>query len=203
MSQRETPDSLAVFLRVVEHDRDERCRRVMDEAEGRARELVRTARRDARRRVTDAARDDRERVRRRVDAARAELGTRARRSKYEVESTLLERGLERLDAELRRRFGDPVARLDWMLAVVRRAGEVLQTGPWNVTLPLETPQDEIVRVTSAVRAASGSDPKLHRSGEIDTGMVIEFRGGRLDGTIEGLLAQPLAVGARLLLELLP
>ena len=193
--------SLSAFLGVVERDRDERCRQILEEAKRKAREIEATARRDAHQRVTQAVRDARARSRAELEAARAALGTEERRLGYDVRKTLLERAWVRLEQVIELRWVLAETRRPWVLALIERARASLPACAWRVDHPSDLDSAELRDISERVRVASSAAPSMSSDSGVVHGIRIEASGACLDGTLHGLLANRTVVEGRLLMEL--
>ncbi len=184
------------LLALVEADRARRCDAILDEARARAAALLAAAHAEARRQVHDAFREERARRVERVAAARANLQTRQRLGEQQRAAAFLAAGWQRLHEELLRRWREPATRRAWVASVTADAARLLPRAEWRITHAPDWPPAE--RDGVAAELARGIAPSFHPDAAIGAGLKIAALGNVIDGTIEGLLADRAAIGARLL-----
>lgn len=184
------------LLALVEADRARRCDAILDEARARAAALLAAAHADARRQMRDAFREERARRVERVAAARANLQTRQRLGEQQRAAAFLAAGWQRLHEELLRRWREPATRRGWVASVSADAVRLLPRAEWRITHAPDWPAAE--RDSVAAELALAIAPSFHPDAAVGAGLKIAALGNVIDGTIEGLLADRAAIGARLL-----
>ena len=101
------------LLQVVERNRDERCRQLLDTAHAQARQLLQQAYREARERLHHKVLATREEARRQLASAQAQQQTRLRLQRHHADEVLLARGTADAFA-LRHKFHDPAVAARYM-----------------------------------------------------------------------------------------
>lgn len=192
---------LESLLKLVDQQRETRCRELIADAERRADELVREARHEARVRVQNAIKAERERLRTQVEATRAQIQTRTRQRRQQTALLLLERGWERLRHGLTQGWRDSLVRRAWTEAVVEQGLKVLPAAPWRIEHQSELDPAALGQLPSKIAETTGHSPTFVPDQDLEAGLRVLAAGACLDGTVEGLLANRPDVDARLLAEL--
>jgi hypothetical protein len=178
------------LLALVEADRARRCDEIRQRSALARRRIVQEARAEARRRAGASFAELRARAARELRLARAELDSARRRQRFAGERAILGRGMALLALTLRRRWQDAALRRAWADAVLAAAAQFLPAGPWRIECPPGLGEEERRRLGAQVDARD----------DIETGIRVRSALACVDGTMAGLLADRLAVEARLLAE---
>lgn len=191
--------ALADMLRQT---RERRCREIVAEAEQRAAQLTRESRQSARERVHQAVTEERRRRERAIVEARRRLETAERKRIQARYDELLGRAWPLLVRELERRWSTPADRAAWCELLVDEAAALFGTEGWTIVHPQpgngawsEEDSDKLggMLASFGVKAAD-----YRTDSELRAGLQIRQGGARLDGSIDGLLAQRSDIEGRLL-----
>lgn len=193
--------ALEGMLRLVgERERQER-EAILAEARAEARRIVAQARAEARRRARQDVEEIRQWMRREITRAEAALDTAKRRQQFRRDAALLGAAWERLRAALVSRWRDPAARRAWVEMLLREAMAHLPKTAWDIIHPRDWPEAERVALAQRLEEALGHSPRFHPAPESTAGLKLCAGGACLDGTLESMLQERLAIEARLLTEL--
>jgi hypothetical protein len=186
------------LLDVVETDRRRRCDAILGEARARAAAIVAAAHAETRVRMRDAFAEERRRLETRVVAARARLLTHQRAHERRRAGDLLAAGSQKLVAALCTRWRDSRRRNSWVATVIGEARKALPGGPWRIVHAPGWPDVERDALAAAVATASGAPPQFVVADSARAGLKVTAGGNVIDGTLDGLLADRVEIGARLL-----
>jgi hypothetical protein len=186
------------LLDLVEGDRCSQCEAILTDARGRAAALLREAHADARARMREAFAEERRRRNERVAAARAKLQTRRRLHEQQRIAALLALGWRRLPDALRQRWHDDSMRRGWVDTVLEVAQRVLPHAGWQIAHGADWPAPEREEILARIAPDLDAPPTLRADAAIDAGLRIAAGGNVVDGTLTGLLADRVEVGAQLL-----
>ncbi len=186
------------LLDIVEIDRCEQCETILAEARGRASALLAQVRADARARMREAFVEERRRLHERAAAAGAKLQTRRRLHEQQRTAALLALGWQHLPDALRARWRDGDTRRLWVDAVVAMAWRVLPRAQWRIAHDPAWPVAEQQVLGARVARELDVAPAFNADTGIDAGLRIASGGNVLDGSLAGLLADRVEVGAQLL-----
>lgn len=189
---------VAALLELVDGDRRDRCEAVAAATRQRIDGLLREAHASARAQVRDAFAVERRRAAERVAAARAGLATRRRLYEQQRAAVLLAAGMERLPDALRQRWRDDAARAGWISAVVDAATAALPRNGWRIAHPVDWPEAERAALVARLAGEYCDAPAFAADPAIAAGLSIAAGGNVIDGTLAGLTADRVAIGARLL-----
>ena len=189
---------VAALLELVDGDRRDRCEAVAAATRQRIDGLLREAHASARAQVRDAFAVERRRAAERVAAARAGLATRRRLYEQQRAAVLLAAGMERLPDALRQRWRDDAARAGWISAVVDAATAALPRNGWRIAHPADWPEAERAALVARLAGEYCDAPAFAADPAIAAGLSIAAGGNVIDGTLAGLTADRVAIGARLL-----
>lgn len=189
---------VAALLELVDADRRDRCEAVAAATRQRIDGLLREAHASARAQVRDAFAVERRRAAERVAAARAGLATRRRLYEQQRAAVLLAAGMERLPDALRQRWRDDAARAGWISAVVDAATAALPRNGWRIAHPVDWPEAERAALVARLAGEYCDAPAFAADPAIAAGLSIAAGGNVIDGTLAGLTADRVAIGARLL-----
>jgi hypothetical protein len=186
------------LLDIVENDRCAQCESILAEARGRASTLVAQVHADSRTRMREAFAEERRRLQERVSAARAKLQTRQRLHEQQRTAALLALGWQQLPDALRARWHDRDTRRLWVEAVVAMAWRVLPRTQWRIAHDPAWPAVEQQALGARIARDLDMAPAFSADARIDAGLRIASGGNVVDGSLAGLLADRVEVGARLL-----
>jgi hypothetical protein len=189
------------LLDIVERDRCAQSETILAEARGRASALLAQAHADARARMREAFADERRHMRERVAAALAKLQTRLRLHEQQRSAALLALGWQRLPDALRQRWRDSDMRRIWVDAVVAAAWRVLPRTQWRIAHGPDWPAVEQQAISARVAPDLEMAPTFAADAGIVSGLRIAAGGNVVDGTLAGLIADRVEVGAQLLRHL--
>jgi hypothetical protein len=189
------------LLDIVENDRCAQCETILAEAGERASTLLAQAHAEARARVREAFAEERRHLHERVAAARAKLQTRQRLHEQQRTAALLALGWQRLPDALRARWRDFDMRGIWVDAVVAMAWRVLPHAQWRIAHEPAWPAAEQQAIGARVARDLGTAPTFIPDSGIDAGLRIASGGNVVDGSLAGLIADRIEVGAQLLRHL--
>ena len=189
------------LLDIVERDRCAQSETILAEARGRASALLAQAHADARARMREAFADERRHMRERVAAALAKLQTRLRLHEQQRSAILLALGWQRLPDALRQRWRDSGMRRIWVDAVVAMAWRVLPRTQWRIAHGPDWPAVEQQAISARVAPDLDMAPTFATDAGIVSGLRIAAGGNVVDGTLAGLIADRVEVGAQLLRHL--
>jgi hypothetical protein len=189
------------LLDLVEGDRRAQCDAILAAARTSAATLLGEAHAEARARIRDAFTEERRRAHDRVAAAHAKLQTRRRLHEQQRTAALLELGWRRLPDALRARWRDDDLRRAWVNAVVIAALRALPRAAWHIAHEPGWPAAERQALESRIALNLGVVPIFFADPGIDAGVRIAAGGNVVDGTLAGLIADRVEVGARLLRNL--
>ena len=178
------------LLDLVEADRGRRCGEILERARGQAAAIAAQARAEATARVRAAFAEERHRLASRLTEAQARLATHRRLRKQHVAAQFVEAARDALPKALCERWQRADARSAWVARAVAEARAALPAGGWRIThAPGLTDEDK-----NAVRA----DAQFEVDAGMRAGLTIAAGGNVVDGSLAGLLADRLEIGARLL-----
>jgi hypothetical protein len=180
------------LVQLVRDDRDREIEAMAGAARARADALLREAHAQARHLMRRAFAEERQRRDERIHAAAARLATSRRHWRQRRSAEALEHGWQSLHEALSRRWADPQARALWIAGVVAAARGSLGTEPMTVAHAADLTEDERLALARDLAPDLVADPR------IGAGLRITAGANVVDGTVEGLLADPIEIGARLL-----
>jgi hypothetical protein len=186
------------LLQVIEVYQMRRCEELLREAEHQAADIVKQAYLEGRQRLHQAIIEERQRGRAAVAALEAQLQTRHRQRRQQVEAVLLQRGLERLRAELVRRWRDPSTRQLWVDGLLHQGLKALPHRDWCITHPQDWPREEQDEAAALLRTRIGGALEFRPGSGLQAGLKICSGGTCLDGTLPSLLTDRRAVEGQLL-----
>jgi hypothetical protein len=189
------------LLDLVEVDRRTQCEAILAEARGRASALLAQAHAEARASMRDVFAEGRRHMHERVAAANAKLQTRQRLHEQQRTTALLALGWQQLPDALRARWRDGDMRRLWVEAVVAMAWRVLPRAQWRIAHDPAWPVPEQQALGTRVARDLDAAPAFSAEPGIDAGLRIASGGNVVDGTLAGLVADRVDVGAQLLRHL--
>lgn len=182
-------------------EREEACRKLLDEARAQAAETVEEARKRARKRVKAAVREKRERVAEHCRRVRVDLETHRRDHDFECLAGALQAGLAHLPKEIEARWAEPAARQRWCESALEGAAAVLGRGGWRVEHAPGLHKDEAEGLVALAARLCGEDCVLAEVEGMRAGLRILRGGASYDATLVGLTAQRDRLEAALLAEI--
>jgi hypothetical protein len=183
------------LLDLVEEDRTRRCAEILGRARGQAAAIVAQARAEAAARVRAAFAEERHRLASRMTEAQARLATHRRLRKQHVAAQFVAKAQDALPKALCERWQRAQARSAWVARAVAEARAALPEGRWRITHAAGLTDED----KSAVRA----DAQFEVDAGMRAGLRIAAGGNVVDGSLAGLLADRVEIGARLLDRLEP
>lgn len=208
------------LLKLIADYREQECRRILGEAERRARELRGLA--FARQRVAlhQSIIAERARAQSLIQAAEAERATRARRRSEQRDAALVSAAWPLLQQALVVRWQAPETRRRWVAWAFDEASRRLPAGGWLVRHPASWSEAELGPVLGAetsaeagAELASGDDssgmdvletavrpepPRFMVDDDIVAGLIISASGAELDMSLDGLLRDRARIDARMI-----
>ncbi len=182
-------------------EREEACRRQLDEARAQASETLEEARKRARKRVKAAVRDKRERVAEHCRRVRVDLETHRRDHEFHCLASALQAGLARLPKVIEARWAEPAARRRWCESALEGAAAVLGRGGWRVEHAPGLGAGEAAQLATLASRLGGDDCAVAEIPEMRAGLRIQRGGASYDATLAGLTAQRDRLEAALLAEI--
>jgi hypothetical protein len=182
-------------------EREESCRRLLEDARAQAREMLEEARGRARRRVRAAVREKRDRVAEHCRRVRVELETQRRNREFACLGAALQAGLARLPGAMEARWAEPAARRRWCESALGGAATVLGRGGWRVEHAPGLADGEAAQLASLAARLGGEDCTLVEDHGIRAGLRVLRDGAIYDATLSGLTAQRERLESALLAEI--
>lgn len=185
------------LLDLIEADRARQTQAILDAARGEAAALRAQAQAQARARLRQAWAEQRRLLNERVAGAQARLATQRRLHAQQHSAALLQLAREQLPRALQARWQQAATRAAWVAQVVAAARTHLPRGAWRVLHPDGWPATE---QQALARQLAGAEVTLQFAPDpaIAAGLKIAAGGNVIDGTLAGLLADRVALEARLL-----
>lgn len=189
------------LLDVVERDREQRCRALIEEAREEARRIVAQAHREARARARKDLGELREQVRQRRASAEAQRQTRLRQLRQQADQAFLSAAWQPLRQALQRHWQQRAHREQWVMHLVETAAAMLTDAHWRIEHPPDWPEQERKTLGETLAREYDRVPTLAPDPGIGAGLRICAAGACVDGTPEGLLARRTRIEALLLAEI--
>lgn len=189
------------LMELLEQSRETQCRELKERAEIEARETRRRARRQGRERVSRAAREERARLEREVRLVEAEIETEQRRRERLRDLALIEAGREALQEALAARWQDREQRLQWAVATMQEAREVLFGREWALEHPADWAEEERDAAVLYARERCGAEVTATPAEDLAAGLRLRCRGALVDMSVAGLMANGRAIEGALLAEI--
>lgn len=186
------------LIGLITATREARSSEILEQAREQAHARVRAAFHEARVRVSRAVEEERVRAHGMLALNEARLETHNRQRYQDAVQHMLARTRYRLDAALQARWQTPEQRRLWLGHLIEQALKSLPATPWQVEHPTGWDGAELAPWRERIEAHAGAAPTLRSDDRVAGGLRIQAGGAILDATIEGLLADELAVQARLL-----
>jgi hypothetical protein len=189
------------LLQVVERNRDERCRVLLDAARAQARRLLQQAHREARERLHRKLLATREEARQQLASAQAQRLTRLRLHRHRADSALLARAWVPLGERLQQRWERQDSRALWIDNLVGQAVSMLLDRHWNIEHPADWPEQERVLLGKRLERELGAPPVFVAQPQIAAGLRICAGPTCIDATLAGLLRARTRIEAMMLATL--
>jgi hypothetical protein len=189
------------LIELIAETRNARSAEILDQAQDQARERIRAAFKEARQRVTRAIEDERTRAHSLLAVNAARLETHNRQRYQDAVQHMLSRTRHRLGAALCTRWEQPDSRRLWLENLLEQALQKLPAAPWIIDHPVGWDSTEISHWNDKIQQRTGSAPTLRPDAKMPAGLHIQAGGARLDGSLNGLLADERTVQAKLLAQL--
>ena len=186
------------LLAVVERRRSERCKKVLDAAHEQAQQLIKQAFRDARRRMHLELDEIRQKRRQQMVSLVAQRQTRKRQRRQRADEELLTSTWLDLREALLHRWRDAALRRRWVEDLVVQADLVLVDKHWLIEHPFEWPAQERSALQLRLQKQLAHTPHFEVKSSITAGLRVCAGGACVDGSVDGLLRQRLAIEAALL-----
>jgi hypothetical protein len=189
------------LLDVVERNREERCKALLEEARAQAQQLMQLAHREARARLRRKVLVSREEARLQLASAEAQLQTRLRLHRHRADQELLLRAWEPLTERMLQRWQQAASRALWIGRLVEQASAVLVDRHWRVEHPVDWSVQERAALEARLNRDLGCQPTFAAHEACAAGLRICAGSACIDGTIEGLLGARTRVEALMLATL--
>jgi len=186
------------LLRLVDDYRDQECRRILGEAQARAREVRGQAFARERAALHQRITAERARARGLIQAAEAERATRERRRSEQLDAALVDAVWPGLVAELEARWRNAETRRDWVGHALDEALRRLARGDWLVRHAPGWPEEDRAEADQRLRQQADVTARFSADGSIAAGLIVSASGAALDMSLEGLLRDRARVESRLL-----
>ncbi len=197
------------LLKLVGDYREQECRRILGEAEGRARELRRMA--FARQRVAlhQSIIAERARAQSLIQAAEAERATRERRRSEQRDAALMRAAWPLLQQALVARWQAADTRRRWVALAFGEASRRLPADGWLVRHPAawsalelepsaESAQGDVLGMDALETDDQPEPPRFIVDDTIVAGLIISAGGAELDMSLGGLLRDRARIDARMI-----
>jgi hypothetical protein len=187
------------LLAVVEDHRRKRCAALLEPAYEEAHNQLIAALDDAHRRVRTALAEERARLNAEVGAVEAALATERRLVAQRQAVHTLERGWRLLRELLLERWLDPLQRQRWVMSQLMRAADALsgRGDTWQVAYAAAWTDSERAAVQQAF-SRRGVNLQCAPRRTLVAGLIVTCGHNVLDASLDGLLADQLAIEGRLL-----
>jgi hypothetical protein len=189
------------LLQVVERNRDERCRVLLDEAHAQARQLLQQAHHAARERLHRKVLVSREEARQQLASAHAQRQTHLRLQRHRADEMLLARAWVPLGEQLLRRWQQQHSRLLWVDSTVEQARSMLLERHWKIEHPADWPEPERAALARRLQSDLGAPPVFVLQTQIAAGLRICAGPTCIDATRDGLLRARTRIEAMMLATL--
>ena len=186
------------LLAVVEQRRSERCQQVLDKAHEQARQLIKQAYHDERRRMHRELADIRQKRRQQMVSLAAQRQTKRRQRRQQADEEMLTTSWLNLYEALLHCWQDASMRRRWLDDLVDQAASVLVDRHWLIEHPFDWPAQERSALQLRLGKQLGHTPHFEVKSTIAAGLRICAGGACVDGSVDGLLRERLAIEAVLL-----
>lgn len=186
------------LLEVVDRRREEQCARVTKEAQAQARQIIKQAWRESRSRAHEDLLDLREQIRQQLASADAQLQTRQRQQRQQVEQELINAGWQQLHGALQQFWDDREVRKRWVNDLILQASNTLINAHWCIEHPSDWPGQECNDLKARLSNEFDCFPTFEAQTTITAGLRITAGGACVDGSSSGLLQGRTRIEAMLL-----
>jgi vacuolar-type H+-ATPase subunit H len=186
------------LLDVVDSTYREQVEAILAEAEDRSRVIVREAHERARRGVRTAYLEAQERAEERIVTQQARAATERRLHEQRRAAKILEAEWALLPKALVERWSNAGMRRRWALHAARAALDQLPRAGWQIEHPADWSEAERSELAADVAPALVEAPVFAVDVSVKAGLRIKAGHNVVDATLDGLLADREAIGARLL-----
>lgn len=193
-----TKSAERALLDVVDSAYRKQVEAILAEAEDRSRVIVREAHERARRGVRTAYLEAKERAEERIVTLQARAAAERRLHEQRRAAETLEAEWALLPKALIERWGDAGLRRRWVLHAARVALDQLPREGWQVEHPDDWTEFERSELAAEVAPALAEAPIFAIDISVKAGLRIRAGHNVVDSTLDGLLADQEAIGARLL-----
>jgi hypothetical protein len=171
---------------------------LLREAVQRATEVERHAHLQARAQMRAAFDDARQAADDHGRLSEARLATARRMQQQRAESALVEQVWAALPGLLEQRWQRPDSRAKWIERMLTLGLRMLPRSAWSVAHPHDLPPSDIDMMRARLALALEQEPLFSPEAAIRVGLRVRAGHNVLDGTLEGLLSDRAALGARAL-----
>ena len=185
-------------LEALDAQQDVRCREIESAAARKAKQLLNETRHRMRERVHRAVTEERQRRETALLEARHRIETSRRRRVQAHYRDFLQHAMPLLQAELEQRWHDTETRRSWCEMLLGEAADRLPEERWTIEHPEDWSGGDTQWLAQAFAARDLPKPAFVADAEIAAGLRVRLGPACLDATLDGLLANRDAVGARLL-----
>lgn len=178
---------VSALVEALRSQQESQCRKLIGEAELRARNLLRDSRRQLAERGRQAVHEERRRREAALKMARHRIQT-AERVKVQTRyADLLQHAWPALIAELERRWSAAALRRAWCEKLVDEAVHAFGAAAWTIEHPDDWSAADAKWMTAALRKRGVPKPNYRAESNSGAGLKISHGSACLDGTVEGLL----------------
>ncbi len=174
------------LLEVVDRRREEQCENVANEAQAQANKIVKQAWRDARSHAHEDLSELREQIRQQRAYADAQLHTRQRQQRQQIEQNLIRDGCEQLQDALQQIWDDKETRKHWVNDLIMKASGTLIDAHWSIEHPSDWPGQECLDLKARLSNEFECFPTFEPQRAITAGLRITAGGACVDGSNSGL-----------------
>jgi vacuolar-type H+-ATPase subunit H len=193
-----TKSAERALLDAVDSAYHEQVEAILAEAEDRSQVIMREAHERARRSVRTAFLEAKERAEERIVTLQARAATERRLHEQRRAAKILEAEWALLPKALAERWGNAGVRRRWALHAARVALDQLPREGWQIEHPADWTESERSELAAEVTPALVEAPAFVTDMSVKAGLRIRAGHNVLDATLDGLLADREAIGARLL-----
>ena len=186
------------LLEVVDRRREEQCENAANEAQAQADKIVKQAWRDARSHAHEDLAELREQIRKQRAYADAQLHTRQRQQRQQIEQRLISDAWEQLQDALQQLWNDEETRKRWVNDLVVKASGTLIDAHWSIEHPSDWPGQECLDLKARLSNEFECFPTFEPQRAITAGLRITAGGACVDGSNRGLLQGRIRIEAMLL-----
>lgn len=175
------------LLNVVEKQRAERCKEILDQAQNDAHAIIDKAHKDARRRMHDDNLETREKANQQLASTEAQLQTRKRLARQQSDEELLQSSWGLLKESLERQWQQPGTRKQWVENLIDQALATLVSPHWRIEHPADWAEEERIALQMHLLEQLDHAPELQPDADISAGLRLCTEDTCVDGTANGLL----------------